>query len=156
MPSQITSPAELQASIEINAPAAKVWDIVSDLKRMGEWSPQCKIMRVKGPVGHGTKTFNLNRKGLLFWPTTSKVVAFEPHKQIAFRVNENKTVWSYELSEADGVTTVTESRRSPNGTTKISSVLVDRFMGGTASFEAELRAGMAETLSRIKREAEQG
>ncbi|WP_024795862.1 SRPBCC family protein [Tomitella biformata] len=155
MPSQTTSPTELHATIEIAAPAAKVWDIVSDLKRMGEWSPQCKMMRVSGPVGHGTKTFNLNRRGLLFWPTTAKVVAFEPNKQLAFRVNENKTVWSYELSEADGVTTVTESRRSPNGTTKVSTTLVNYLMGGTETFEAEMVEGMNQTLARIKREAEQ-
>ena len=147
-------PAELQATIDIAAPSEKVWEIISDLKRMGEWSPQCRMMRVRGPVGHGTKTFNLNRKGLLFWPTTSKVVAFEPNKHLAFRVNENKTVWSYELSEADGVTTVTERRRSPAGTSKVSSALVKYAMGGTEDFEVEMVEGMKLTLARIKSEAE--
>ena len=46
----------VRRTIEIAAPAEKVWAIVSDLKRMGEWSPQCKMMRVSGPVGHGTKS----------------------------------------------------------------------------------------------------
>lgn len=147
-------PAELEATIDIAAPSEKVWAIVSDLKRMAEWSPQCRMMRVRGPVEHGTKTFNLNRRGLLFWPTTSKVVAFEPNKKLAFRVNENKTVWSYELSETDGVTTLTESRRSPSGGSKLSATLVNRFMGGTESFEVEMVEGMNQTLARIKREAE--
>lgn len=148
-------PSELKATIDIAAPSEKVWEIISDLKRMGEWSPQCRKMRVSGPVGHGAKTFNLNRRGFMFWPTTSKVVAFEPNKQLAFRINENKTVWSYELSENNGVTTVTESRRAPNGTSKVSSLLVKYTMGGTESFEAEMVRGMNKTLERIKREAEQ-
>lgn len=147
-------PSELQATIDIAAPPEKVWEIISDLKRMGEWSPQCRKMRVSGPVGHGTKTFNINRRGFMFWPTTSKVVAFEPNKQLAFRINENKTIWSYDLAEADGVTTVTETRRVPEGTSKVSSTLVKYTMGGNESFEAELVRGMNKTLGRIKAEAE--
>ena len=34
----------LQAEIDISAPVATVWDLVSDLSRMPEWSPQCRVM----------------------------------------------------------------------------------------------------------------
>lgn len=147
---------DLTASIEIAAPPEKVWQIVSDLKRMGEWSPMTQYMRVSGPVGVGTKTFNLNKSGWRVWPTTSKVVRFEPNKQIAFRINENRTVWSYELSGSGETTTVTERREAPEGTSKVSDFLVKYFMGGEQPFEEHLSAGMEETLTRIKSEAEKG
>ncbi|QDQ98332.1 SRPBCC family protein [Tomitella fengzijianii] len=145
---------DLKASIEIDAPVEKVWTIVSDLKRMGEWSPMTRKMRVSGPVGVGTKTFNLNKSGWRVWPTTSKVVRFESNKQIAFRVNENRTIWSYELISDGQTTTVTERREVPEGTSKVSQFLVKYFMGGTEPFEQNLAKGMDATLARIKREAE--
>ena len=38
----------IEGSIEIDAPPARVWEVVSDLRRMGEWSPQCKKMIIRG------------------------------------------------------------------------------------------------------------
>lgn len=145
---------ELKATITVDAPVEKVWHIVSDLKRMGEWSPMTRMMRVSGPMGVGAKTFNLNKSGWRVWPTTSKVVRYEPNKQIAFRVNENRTIWSYDLSSDGHTTTVTERRETPEGTSKVSQFLVKYLMGGTEPFEKNLAAGMDATLQRIKSEAE--
>ncbi|MDS1116151.1 SRPBCC family protein [Gordonia westfalica] len=147
--------ALIEESIDIDAPAEKVWPVISDLKRMGEWSPQCKKMIIRGgSVGLGTKTVNINRRGPLVWPTTSKVVRFTPNQEIAFRVAENHTVWSYTITPNGSGVTVTERREVNGSTTKVSSFLVDKFMGGTESFEVELKLGMAETLGKIKRAAE--
>ena len=145
----------IEESIVITASAEDVWALISDLKRMGEWSPQCKKMIIRGgAVGLGTKTININRRGPLVWPTTSKVVRFAPNRELAFRVAENRTVWSYTIEPTDNGVTLIEKREVGNGTTAVSSFLVDKAMGGTANFEAELKLGMAETLGKIKREAE--
>ncbi len=145
----------LEASIEIDATPQDVWAVVSDLKRMGEWSPQCRTMRVLGGVvEEGTKTININRKGMLVWPTTSKVVKFQPNKSIAFRVVENRTIWSYELQSTAGGTKVNESREAPTGTTKVSQFLIKTVLGGNDDFEVELIEGMNTTLARIKAAAE--
>lgn len=148
----------IEATIDIDATPEKVWSVVSDLKRMGEWSPQCAKMIVRGtPVSIGTRTININRRGPLVWPTTAKVVRFEPNREIAFRVAENHTVWSYTLTEGAAGVTLTERREATNGqTTTVSRVLVDRMFGGADSFEAELHEGMNETLGKIKRAAEAG
>lgn len=146
----------LEESIEINTSADKVWAVISDLKRMGEWSPQCKKMIVRGePIGVGTRTININRRGPLVWPTTAKIVRFVPDQELAFKIAENRTVWSYTIEpSADGVT-VTERREAANGTTtKVSAFLVDKVFGGNDTFEVELKQGMAATLSKIKRAAE--
>ncbi|MDL9936982.1 SRPBCC family protein [Gordonia sp. ABSL1-1] len=146
----------IEESIDINATPEQVWTVISDLKRMGEWSPQCLKMIVRGPVALDTKTINFNRRGALVWPTTAKVVQFEPNKRIGFRISENNTVWSYEITPAEaGGVTVTERRVAVNGqTSKVSAFLVDKVLGGNDTFEAELKVGMAETLGKIKRAVE--
>lgn len=146
----------IEQSVEINATAGDVWAVISDLRRMGELSPQCsKMLIIRGPIGVGTRTININRRGPLVWPTTAKVIRFTPDRELAFRVAENRTVWSYTISPTDTGVTVTEKREAARGqTTKVSSFLVDKFMGGTTNFEAELELGMAETLDKIKRAAE--
>ena len=147
----------IEESVEINASAQDVWAVISDLRRMGEWSPQCTKMIIRGgAVGLGTRTINVNRRGPLVWPTTSKVIRFSPNQELAFRVAENRTVWSYTIEPTPSGVKVTERREVANGTTKVSSFLVDKMMGGTTNFEAELKLGMAETLAKIKRAAESG
>ncbi|MCZ4534108.1 SRPBCC family protein [Gordonia terrae] len=147
--------ALIEETIDIDATPEQVWSVISDLKRMGEWSPQCKKMIIRGgTVGLGTKTININRRGPLVWPTTSKVVRFTPNQELGFRVAENRTIWSYTITPKDAGVTVTERREVNGSTTKVSSVLVDKLFGGAESFEEELKLGMAETLGKIKRAAE--
>lgn len=145
----------LQAQVDINAPVAKVWSLVSDLRLMPQWSPQCRLMRaVGGPLRQGSKTINLNRRKYLFWPTTSRVTEFIPEKKLAFRVDQNGAVWSYELEPTDTGTRLTESRHAENGVKPVSNMTVNALFGGVPSFEEELVEGMNETLARIKAAAE--
>jgi uncharacterized protein YndB with AHSA1/START domain len=144
----------LQAQVDINAPVAKVWSLVSDLSRMPQWSPQCRLMKAIGPLRQGATTINLNRRGRMFWPTTSVVTEVIPEKKIAFRVPINHTIWSYELEPTETGTRLVESRHAENGTTAFSNMSINALMGGVPSFERELVDGMNATLSRIKAAAE--
>src|SRR3954468_10822471 len=99
----------LQASMNIDAPPSKVWELISDFRLMPQWSPQCRWMRQFGPLRTGARTLNFNRRKRLFWPTTCTVVEVVPHEKLAFRVNTNGTIWTYELEEHGGGTRVTES-----------------------------------------------
>lgn len=146
----------LQAEIDIAAPPAKVWSLVSDLRKMPQWSPQCRLMKSFGPLRQGAKTINLNRRGLLFWPTTSQITEFIPGQKLAFRVNENNTIWSYELEPSATGTRLVETRHAENGVKAVSHALVNAVMGGVPSFERELLEGMNQSLSRIKAAAETG
>ena len=146
----------LQAQIDIDAPVAKVWALVSDLSRMPQWSPQCRMMKPLGPVRQGTRTINLNRRNRTFWPTTSTVTEVIPEKKIAFRVNINHTVWCYELEPTDTGTRVTETRHAENGVSAYSSLSVNALFGGTTNFERELVEGMNASLAKIKAAAENG
>ena len=146
----------LQAQVDIDAPASKVWALISDFRRMPEWSPQCRWMRPFGPLRQGTRTLNLNRRNRLFWPTTSTVIEVIPEKKLAFRVDANRTVWSYELEPNGEGTRVTESRHAENGVSAFSNMSVNAFLGGTTNFERELLEGMNTSLANIKAAAERG
>ena len=143
---------EISASIEIDATPEQVWALVSDPTRMPEWSPQCRksVVRGGGPVGVGTRTLNVNRRGPLVWPTRSEVVEFEPGRRFSFRIAENGTVWSYVLEPTATGTRLTESRHAPNGASKLSNFLTQHVLGGTDNFEVELEQGIRQTLDRIK------
>ncbi|AFJ33847.1 MULTISPECIES: SRPBCC family protein [Mycobacterium] len=146
----------LQAHVDINAPVAKVWELISDLRRMPEWSPQCRWMKPFGPLRQGTRTLNLNRRNRMFWPTTCTVVEIVPDRKLAFRVDTNNTIWSYELEPAGEGTRVIESRHAENGVTAFSNLSVKALFGGTDNFEHELLDGMNASLARIKAAAEKG
>jgi hypothetical protein len=99
----------LQAQVDIDAPASKVWALISDLRRMPQWSPQCRWMKSFGPLHPGTRTPNRNRRNGMLWPTTATVVEVVPEQKPAFRVNTNRTIWSYELEPNGRGTRLVES-----------------------------------------------
>jgi len=144
----------LQAQIDIDAPVATVWALVSDLSRMPQWSPQCRLMKALGPVRQGTRTINLNRRNKMFWPTTCVLTEVIPEKKMAFQVNQNGTIWSYELEPTDAGTRLVESRHAENGVTAFSTLSINAMLGGVPNFERELVDGMNASLSRIKAAAE--
>ena len=144
----------LQAEIEINAPVSKVWSLISDLSRMPQWSPQCRVMKALGPLRPGTRTVNLNRRGMLFWPTTSVITEVIPERKFAFRIPLNTTVWSYELEPTATGTRLIETRHAENGVTAVSTAVTNAALGGVDTFERELVEGMNQGLARIKAAAE--
>ena len=146
----------LEETIEVEAGPADVWALLADLRRMARWSPQVlKTFVLGGPVRLGTRTVNVNRRGLLVWPTRAEVVRFEPHRELALRIKENFTVWSFRLEPTDaGGTRITQRREAPQGISDLSVKLTDRVLGGQQAFTAELRDGMRQTLARIKADAE--
>lgn len=145
----------LEATIDIAAPPSEVWQVVSDLSRMPEWSATTRRMRVLGPVREGARTVNLNKVGWKVWPTTSTVVRCDENEAIAFRMNENRTTWSYELTPTASGTTLTERRiPSAGGVPKPIAFAIDKLFGGTANFEDQLTESMNDSLARIKKAVE--
>ncbi|MBF6451699.1 MULTISPECIES: SRPBCC family protein [Nocardia] len=143
-------PNTLEATIDIAATPDKVWAVVSDLGRMPEFSPTTLKMIPLGTPRAGTWTVNFNKVGRKYYPTTSRIVRYEPDQAFAFRMNENGTVWSYTLEPTAAGTRVTERRDVPNGVRKPVRLMIDALLGGEQRFEADLVAGMNETLGKIK------
>lgn len=146
----------LEESIEVAAPPRRVWELVSDLPRMAQWSPTVTSMKVYGdePIGLGTRTSNRNQDGELVWQTHAEVVRFEPPTEIAFRVEENWVIWSFSMAPSEAGTTLVQRRAAPDGISEISLELTNAFMGGVAKYQDGLRVSMRATLERIKAAAE--
>jgi uncharacterized protein YndB with AHSA1/START domain len=147
----------LEQSIDIEAPPAAVWDLVRDVTRMPEWSPQVASTRLRSgfdDVALGAEFTNLNQQGEMEWVTHGEVVRFEPERELAFRIQENWVVWSFRLESTDGGTRLTQRRDTPDGISDLSLELTDGFLGGQEVFTETLRAGMRQTLERIRDAAE--
>ena len=147
----------LEDRIEIAAPEARVWELVSDVRRMPEWSPQVMSTRLRKGFDRceiGTEFTNLNQEGELEWTTHAEIIRYDAEQAIAFRVAENWVVWSFLLEAADGGTVLTQRRETPEGISDLSLDWTDMFMGGQAAFTTRVRAGMRQTLERIKAAAE--
>jgi uncharacterized protein YndB with AHSA1/START domain len=146
----------LEASIEIDAPPEQVWALVSDIERMSSWSPQVVRSTVDGDeVGLGTTFVNENQQDDVVWPTNARVVRFEPPRDFAFKIKENRLVWSFELEPLPGGRTrVTERRECPDQITDLSVSYTEAYLGGVEAFTERQRAGIRETLERLKADAE--
>ncbi|MFI5714509.1 SRPBCC family protein [Nocardia sp. NPDC051750] len=149
-------PKNLETSIDIAASPERVWAVLADPSRMPEFSPQCVRMIPIGKPKAGVLTVNLNRAGWKFWPTTSRILRYEKNSALAFRISQNRTIWTYTLEPAGEGTRLIERRDAPNGTTWVSRTLINALLGGEAAFEEDLVRGMDESLAKIKTAVEAG
>jgi len=151
-----TSPAD-EVSLEIAAPPAKIWAIVTDPAAMGELSPECTggewLGGATGPVA-GASFKGFNRRGKAKWSTTNKVVTADAEREFAFETKQSGTRWRYRLEPAGGGTLVTESREPWRERPLVARIYAKFMLGGVAEHEDEMREGMAATLQRLKAVAE--
>lgn len=149
---------QAEVSTRVEAPADKVFEMVSDLSRMGEWSPECVRVEWLGGATRtavGARFKGHNRRGPRRWSTKGKVVVLEPGK-VAFDITSVANLpvarWTYTVTpEGDGACTLAErwdDRRGP-----MLNVL-GRLATGVKDREEHNTKGMEETLQRIKSAAE--
>lgn len=106
---------EITRSVHVEAPAQRVWELVSDLPRMGELSPENKGGRwVGGATGPavGARFRGVNRSGWRWWSTTVRVTRCEPGTAFAFAVTAvglKVAEWSYTIASEGDACTVTET-----------------------------------------------
>ncbi len=144
-----------EASVHVDAPPEKVYELVTDVTRMGEWSPETTSAEwIGGATGPavGARFRGRNRHGLARWSTTPRVVAADPGREFAFTttwLRKDNTRWTYRFEPEGGGTRVTESFEA----------LVDmpwyftageRWLMGVQDRKADLEQNMARTLERLK------
>ena len=152
----MNQPLPISASVEVAASPESVWEVVSDVSRMSEWSPECRKIVVLGSPkqGVGTKLLGLNRRGWAVWPTTSKVVRYEPGKAVSWKTRESGATWHYELTPTASGTRLTGKRELPAYT--LGTRLLAPVIGGADGHDEELAAGIRTTLERIRDHVERG
>ena len=144
----------LEDSIVVAAPPAEVWAAVSDGRRMAEWSPQVESTRLRNgatDIALGVEFTNLNSQGEFKWITHGTVVRLELVREVAFRIEENWSVWSFHLEPTpQGGTKLTQRRDAPDGISDLSLQTTDAYLGGQQAFTEALRDGMRQTLVALK------
>jgi uncharacterized protein YndB with AHSA1/START domain len=147
-----------EAQIHISAPPEKVYDLVSDVRRMGEWSPETvKGEWIDGATGPavGARFKGSNKRRFIRWSTKPEVVAAEPGREFAFVTpGSGSTKWTYHFEQsADGGTDATESFELLSDMPQY-ILWADRYLLGIKDRNADLQHAMQQTLERIKRVAE--
>ncbi|GAB7106842.1 hypothetical protein JCM4814A_51560 [Streptomyces phaeofaciens JCM 4814] len=151
----------LEESLVVDAPQAIVYRLVSDLRNMGRWSPECRSVWVlRPPARTGTRFIGFNRRGLFVWPTFGRVVQAGPNSEFVFDVGIFGLPiarWGYRFEPEGSGTRVTEFWEDlrTNGYRGRAADLLGTVFAGTnpARRVALNRAGMRTTLERIARTA---
>ena len=149
---------EDSVDLDIEAEADVLYSMVSDLPRIGEWSPECERVEWEGDVDapvEGTTFMGHNAVGpgrRIRYSRHGRVLVADPGREFAFITDEGgreSTVWRYRFeAQPEGHTRVTESyevRWIPTWA-RILDVPLNR--------HKELLDGMRTTLQRLKAAAE--
>lgn len=141
----------------IAAPPDVLYDLVSDVTRMGDWSPETTACRwmggATGPVT-GARFRGTNRNGRRHWSTTCRVVAADPGREFAFTVHVGPVLvarWSFAFRPDGDACVVSEawSDHRPGWMVVLSPAAT-----GVRDRPDHNRRTMAETLARLRRHAE--
>jgi uncharacterized protein YndB with AHSA1/START domain len=147
-----TGPVD-SASIHVDATPEQVWDVVSDLGRLREWSPECYRIRWMGtPTGPvvGARFLGFNKAGWKRWFTRNVVEEAQPGQVFGWLTRDNKTRWTYRLSPDRDGTLVTESRTLPASRPFLPALAIKVFLGGLDTHDTHMRDNIRQSLDRLK------
>jgi uncharacterized protein YndB with AHSA1/START domain len=143
---------------EMAAAPDEVWAMVSDVTRMGEWSPEATGARwLKGATGPavGARFAGKNRRGARRWSTVGEVVEAEPGKAFAFDVYAGPfkvARWRYAFEPTATGCRVEESWEDKRKGSLMG--VLGKLASGVGDRATHNRAGMEETLDNLAAAAE--
>ena len=137
----------------IAADPDSVWDMISDVTKMGRWSPECyRAMWLTSRRGKGALFLGLNKDRGLRWPSPAIITESERGKVFAFRAASG-VLWRYQLTAENGGCVLMEERIT-SGEFRWVKAGYGLFLGGYDRRMDVLRAGMRRTVARIRAAAE--
>ncbi len=149
---------EYSDSIHLTLDAKATYDLVSDITRMGQWSPVCKECWWDDPAAGAVAGAWFTGRNVLperTWETRSQVVAATPGREFAWEVNDGWVRWGFTMEPDGQGTTLTQYWRFlPKGIEGFR----ERF-GADADAQIATRSelalsGIPQTLAAIKASAE--
>jgi uncharacterized membrane protein len=144
-------------SVDVDAPADRIYDLVADLPRMGEWSNECgSVEWTNGATGAAPDASFVGHnhtgpRGVIKWSRKGRVLTAERGREFAFVTEEGGSegvVWRYRFEPRGDSTLVTESyevRRIPTWA---------RILDVPTNRHGALLKSMRHTLERLKAVAE--
>ena len=143
---------DLEVSRDIAAPPSVVFAALTDITRMGEWSPETYLAEwnegVDGPAV-GARYTGHNRNGDKEWSIEAEIVDLVPDERFFFDCNSRGFVfskWGYSIEATAHGCRVTEHWQDlrPEDRKHVSQSI-----SGVADRVAHNRAGMEQTLERL-------
>ena len=144
-------------SIFIRESPERLYDMIADVTRMGEWSPVCKACWWdEGDIPRVGAWFTGRNETLeRTWETRSHVVAAERGREFAFVVGGTWIRWGYSFDARDDGTLVTESWEFlPEGIARFEERFGDDAPAQIADRTDAAHQGIPATLARLKLVAE--
>jgi len=145
-----------EASIEIAAPPQLVYDLITDVTRMGEWSPECyRCVWLDGSKSatQGARFHGYNRIGRFRWERTALICTAARGREFTFetiddRTQRHETRWRYTMEPSGPGTVLTESFQF------LWCSLANRATEMLLPRGRQVNRGIEQTLQRIKHAAE--
>lgn len=164
----VVTGARVDVERAVGLPAARIWDLITDVSRIGEWSPECVYgawltdERTPPQVGARFEGRNRFRSGFTSsvecvvtesdWPTTFGWVVLDGDRVVA----RPGSMWRYELlpGNSAGQTLVRHSFVHGPGFTGLRAIVEEGPAQGAAHLSgrlADLRQNMTVTLEAMTR-----
>ncbi|HVB91015.1 MAG TPA: SRPBCC family protein [Acidimicrobiales bacterium] len=146
------------AALEMKSRPEMIYDLVADVSRMGEWSPECyrrEWLDGATEAEVGARFAGHNKSGVFRWSNVSQITRAERGRILSWTMgpgDDPYSAWQYTFEPtADGVV-VTETFRSLRRTLlgRLSTVP----LGGPRRSQARLQSGIQRTLERLRAAAE--
>src|SRR5262245_28715741 len=144
----------IEESIDIDAPPERLYEMVSDLSRMGEWSPENQGGTWAGGAtgaAPGAKFKARNSNGKRQWSSVVTIVTAEPGREVSWEskaLGLKIALWRYRFEpNGKGGTTVTESTEDLRGSIMNT---VGPLATGVKDRTAENKKNMRATLEQLK------
>jgi len=149
---------EFSDSVAVALAPEEVYALVSDITRIGEWSPVCKACWWDDPAAGAVVGAWFTGRNVLperTWETRSQVVAAEPGREFAWEVNNGWVRWGFTVeSEAAGSRLTQSWRFLPKGLEGFRGRFGDDADAQIAERSRLALSGIPETLAAIKATAE--
>jgi uncharacterized protein YndB with AHSA1/START domain len=138
-----------RVTVTVAADIDKVWDVVRDVTRVGEWSHECV-----GATWLGTSTSAVpgarfrgrNRSGVFRWGRVCEIVSAEPYELVWVTVPTafypDSSEWRITLDETGRGTRITQEfrvLRAPKALSVLYAVMVPGHRERTAALTADLQ-----------------
>lgn len=153
-----TSIRRHEESITVQASAERLYDLVSDIGRTGEWSPVCTSCWWDDEATAGVPGAWFTGRNELphrSWETRSQVVTAERGREFAWIVGGSFVRWGFAMTPADAGTTLTESWEFlPGGIAMFEEKFGDGADEQITDRTQQAFEGIPKTLAAIKRIAE--
>ncbi len=147
-----------EVSLHINAPPEQLYDIIADVTRMPELSPEIvRCTWLDGATGAvpGAR-FKATNKVRITWSNKPVIIVADRGREIAWsrtEVGAGTVEWRYRFESEGGGTRVTEAYEVTKPLNRLGWFIIEKF-GGRKDRRSDLRSGMERTLERLRALAE--